>query len=124
LDLAAVRAGLELRRDPRPLHGALLARAHRDLKAIEGSPEHRALVLDAPRSLRRGVTRGAEWLAARWRRLDQLRAALASAQPHAGLARHCDDPGPDLSAITTRSPWLATALDLAAAAYGPDSASA
>lgn len=122
LDLAALREGLVLRRDPRPLSAALVARAHRDLKAIEATPGHAELIRDAPRSLRRTVTRGPGWLDERWSLLDRLRRALAG--PEQDLSPHADVAGDDLDELAARSPWLRGALDLVAAAHGPPAASA
>ena len=121
LDLTALRAGLVLRRDPRPLSAALVARAHRDLKAIAATPGHVELIRDAPRSLRRTITRGPGWLDERWSLLGRLSRALAGPEPD--LSPHADD-ADDLVDLAARSPWLRGALDLVAAAHGPPAARA
>lgn len=121
LDLVVLRAGLVLRRDPRPLSAALVARAHRDLKAIAATPEHVELIRDAPRSLRRTITRGPGWLDERWSLLGRLSRALAGPEPD--LSPHADD-ADDLTDLAARSPWLRSALDLVAAAHGPPAARA
>lgn len=130
LELAALRAGLELRREPLALAGATLARLHRDLRALQASPLARDLLTDAPRSLRRALARPPGWLDDRAAALDRLRARPRAQGPLAALAallpERAGEPrtAEGLARLAARAPWLAPIFELIAALHGRAAAAA